>query len=191
MDIKSICVYSSSSNTLDKKYYELADRLGEEMAKRGFDYVFGGGMVGTMGACAVAVKRNGGKAIGIIPEKLNKKGIVYEYCDELIVTPDMRTRKKLLDERSDAFIALPGGFGTLEEIFEVITSKQLGYHSKPIVFMNYDGYYDLLFEMLKKSFDEKFAKPIYARLYKIASDVDEALDYIQNYEPEYLGEKWS
>ena len=113
---RTICVYSSSSQKLDPLYYSLAEELGRRIAIGGDTLEFGAGMVGTMGATARGVKSMGGRIIGIIPEALNKKGIVYEECDELIVTPEMRSRKKLLDERSDVLIALPGGFGTLEEL---------------------------------------------------------------------------
>lgn len=188
---QNICVYSSSSDKLDGKYYALAEELGEKMAERGHTLVFGAGVVGTMGATARGIKKGKGRIIGIIPEKLNLKGIVYEECDELIVTPEMRSRKKLLDERSDAFIALPGGFGTFEEVLEVITSKQLGYHSKPIVFLNYEGYYDPLFAMFEKSYAENFAKPVYRTLYHVSESVEDALCYIENYKPVELEDKWS
>ncbi len=187
----NICVYSSSSDSLEAKYYDIAEELGEKMALRGHSLVFGAGVVGTMGATARGIKKGNGRITGIIPEKLNIKGIVYEECDELIITPEMRSRKKLLDERSDAFVALPGGFGTLEEVLEVITSKQLGYHSKPIVFLNIDGYFDPLFEMFERSYSEKFAKPVYRNLYHVSYDVNDAIEYIENYKPMELGQKWS
>jgi uncharacterized protein (TIGR00730 family) len=139
---KVICVFSASSNTVDRVYFDAASRLGREIACRKDQFLFGGGLTGLMGECARAGHRHGGRVIGVIPEALNERGIVYESCDELVVTADMRTRKAAMDARSDAFIALPGGFGTIEEIMEIITLKQLRYHAKPIVILNIGGYYD-------------------------------------------------
>lgn len=137
---KVICVYASSSNLIDRKYFDIASQLGEAIARNGDTLLFGGGVRGLMGAAATAVHRHNGRVVGIIPEALNQKGVVYETCDELIVTKSLRERKAIMDERSDAFIALPGGFGTLEELLEIITLKQLKYHNKPIVILNFDGF---------------------------------------------------
>lgn len=187
---KVICVYSSSSNSIDKAYFELAERLGESIASRKDILLFGGGMRGLMGATATAVHRLNGKVIGIIPEALNLKGVVYETCDELVVTKDMRERKSIMDSRSDAFIALPGGFGTLEELLEIITLKQLKYHNKPIVIMNYNGFYDTLLRQFDSIIDNRFAKEESALLYHISTDVDDALDFIDSYRPVEFKDKW-
>lgn len=187
---KTICVYSSSSNFVDKIYFETASRLGEAMARNGDTLIFGGGMVGLMGATATAVHRLRGRVIGVIPEALNQKGIVYETCDELVVTKDMRERKSIMDSRSDAFIALPGGYGTLEELLEIITLKQLKYHNKPIVILNTKGFYDKLLDMFEKIAQEKFAKPESSILYHVTADVEEALEYIDTYTPPVFKDKW-
>ncbi len=187
----SICVYSSSSEKLDRKYYEAAGKIGERIAIRGDTLVFGAGMVGCMGATARGVKENGGKIIGVIPEKLNINGIVYEHCDELIVTPEMRSRKKLLEEKSDVLLALPGGFGTFEEILEVITGKQLGYHNKPIIIYNLDGYYNCLLEQFEKCYKENFAKRFFSDIYYVADTIDDIFEYIENYKPFETEDKWS
>jgi len=187
---KTICVYSSSSNFVDKIYFETASRLGEAMARNGDTLIFGGGMVGLMGATATAVHRLRGRVIGVIPEALNQKGIVYETCDELVVTKDMRERKSIMDSRSDAFIALPGGYGTLEELLEIITLKQLKYHNKPIVILNTNGFYDKLLDMFEKIAQEKFAKPESSILYHVTADVEEALEYIDTYTPPVFKDKW-
>jgi len=187
---KVICVFSSSSNTIDHAYFDAAFELGREIAARGDLFLFGGGLTGLMGACARAVHSQGGKVIGIIPEALNEKGIVYDGCDELVVTPDMRERKAQMDIRSDAFIALPGGFGTIEEIMEIITLKQLRYHSKPIVMLNINGYYEHLIEQLKTSIRKNFAKAGCIDLFFITDDVTRALDYIRDYIPESFEERW-
>lgn len=187
---KKICVYSASSCAVDDVFFETARELGREMARRGFKLIYGGGLVGLMGAVAKGVHEFGGTVIGVIPEALNLKGIVYDLADQLIVTKGMRERKAVMDELSDAFIALPGGFGTLEEILEIITLKQLRYHNKPIVIMNIEGYYDPLLAQFDRSIEKHFAKAECEKLYRIAYSVDEALSYIDSYEPVEIGTKW-
>lgn len=187
---KVICVYSSSSNSIDKTYFDLAEKLGEAIASRNDILLFGGGMRGLMGATATAVHRMKGKVIGIIPEALNVKGVVYETCDELIVTTGMRERKSIMDARSDAFIALPGGYGTLEELLEIITLKQLKYHNKPIVIINANGFFDPLLEQFDSIAQQNFAKPESSLLYHVTPDVTEALEYIDTYEPPVFKDKW-
>ncbi len=188
---KSICVYSSSSEKLDKKYYDIAEKVGERIGQRGDTLVFGAGMVGTMGATARGAKKAGAKIIGVIPEVLNCKGIVYEECDELYITPEMRSRKRMLDEKSDVLITLPGGFGTLEEVLEVITSKQLGYHSKPIIIFNFNGYYDCLLGQFEESYKQNFAKVAFSSLYYVTDDIDDMFRYIDEYKPGAVEDKWS
>ncbi len=187
---KVICVYSSSSNIIDDVYFKAAEELGREIARRKDVFLFGGGLTGLMGRAAKAVHASGGKVIGVIPKALNVKGIVYEYCDELVVTEGMRERKAVMDSRSDAFIALPGGFGTLEEIFEIITLKQLRYHDKPIVILNVNGFYDKLLEQFELIIEERFAKAECRNLYFITSSVTEALKYIDEYRPYVFRDKW-
>lgn len=187
---KTICVYSSSSSNIDRLYFEVAEKLGAAIALRGDALLFGGGMIGLMGATAKAVHKHHGKVIGVIPKALNIKGVVYDYCDELIVTEGMRERKAVMDARSDAFIALPGGFGTLEEVLEIITLKQLKYHNKPVVILNTGGFYDSLLAQFRKIIDQKFAKPQSKGLFYVTNDSNEALEYIDNYQPIIIKEKW-
>lgn len=187
---KVICVYSSSSNFIDKTYFELAEQLGEAIADKKDILLFGGGMRGLMGATATAVHRLSGKIIGVIPEALNQKGVVYETCDELIVTKDMRERKSVMDARSEAFIALPGGFGTLEELLEIITLKQLKYHNKAIVILNINSFYDNLLRQFDTTIEQHFAKQEATLLYHISQDVTDALDYIDTYKPIEFKDKW-
>ncbi|MFZ5989641.1 MAG: TIGR00730 family Rossman fold protein [Bacillota bacterium] len=187
---KVICVYSSSSCAIDRIYFDTAYKLGREIAKRGDTFLYGAGMIGLMGAVAKSVHQNNGKVIGIIPEALNVEGVVYENCDELVVTPGMRERKALMDERSDAFIALPGGYGTLEELLEIITLKQLRYHNKPIIIININGFYNSLLEQFEKIVREQFAKEECKNLYFVTEDVLEALDYIDSYKPCEFEQKW-
>jgi len=187
---KVICVYSSSSNMIDKTYFDIASELGKTIALKKDILLFGGGMVGLMGATATSVHKMGGKVIGVIPEALNQKGIVYETCDELIVTKDMRERKSVMDARSDAFIALPGGYGTLEELLEIITLKQLKYHNKPVVILNHNHFFDFLLKQFDSIIENNFAKPESGLLYHVTSDVGEALDYIDTYKPHEFKNKW-
>ncbi len=178
---RSICVYSSSSQKLEQKYYDYAEELGKRIGKNGDTLVFGAGSKGLMGATARGAKYFGAKVIGVIPEALNLPGVPFEECDELTVTPDMRSRKKLLDESADVLVALPGGFGTLEELLEVITSKQLGYHAKPIVILNPFGYYDALLEQFEHSFELNFADRSYSELYYVTDDIDDMFRFIDSY----------
>lgn len=178
---RSICVYSSSSQWLEQKYYDYAEELGKRIGKNGDTLVFGAGSKGLMGATARGAKAFGAKVIGVIPEALNLPGVPFEECDELTVTPDMRSRKKLLDESADVLVALPGGFGTLEELLEVITSKQLGYHSKPIVILNPFGYYDALLEQFEHSFELNFADRSYSKLYYVTDDIDDMFRFLEGY----------
>lgn len=187
---KVICVYSSSSCIIDQMYFDAAEELGKEIAVRRDALLYGGGMTGLMGASAKAVHQHGGKVIGIIPEALNVKGIVYETCDELVVTKGLRERKGIMDARSDAFIALPGGYGTLEELLEIITLKQLQYHNKPVVILNVNGFYSKLIGQFDEIIQGNFAKPECKELYLVASTVKEALDYIDTYEPHRFEQKW-
>ena len=187
---KVICVYSSSSNYIDKIYFDLAKRLGKAIANNNDTLLFGGGMRGLMGATATAVHCMEGKVIGVIPEALNQKGVVYETCDELVVTKDMRERKSIMDARSDAFIALPGGFGTLEELLEIITLKQLKYHNKPIVIINTNSFFDSILSQFDRIIEQRFAKKESTLLYHISTDVADALNYINSYKPLEHSAKW-
>jgi len=187
---KTICVYSSSSCSIDDIYFTVASELGKAIAIRGDKFLFGGGLTGLMGATAKAVHQNGGTVIGIIPEALNKKGIVYDSCDELIVTTGMRERKAIMDSKSDAFIALPGGFGTLEELLEIITLKQLKYHNKPIVILNVNNFYSDLLKQFSNIIEYNFARPECEKLYYVTDSVNDALDYIDYYKPSEYKEKW-
>jgi uncharacterized protein (TIGR00730 family) len=180
---KIICVYSSSSSAIDPLYFEIAAKLGRAIAESGNTMLFGGGMNGLMGATAKAVHQYQGTVIGVIPEALNLKDVVYESCDELIVTKDMRTRKGIMDEKSDSFIALPGGYGTLEELLEIITLKQLKYHNKPIVILNVNGFFDPLLAQFQTIVDQKFARAEHQQLYFITDNVPAALTHIETYVP--------
>jgi len=188
--MKSIAVYCSSSDIIHQEYFNAAKQLGESMADNNLQLVYGGGIVGLMGAVARSVKQNGGKTLGVIPKALNIDKVVNDIDDELIVTDGMRERKAIMDERADAFVGLPGGFGTFEEMFEVLTLKQLGYHDKAIVFLNIKGYYNKLLEMFEHIYAEKFAKEQYRVLYHVSDTVDDVISYLADYEAPDLPAKW-
>lgn len=186
----NICVFSSSSNAIADAYVSEAVDLARLIGKSGFCLINGGSNVGTMDVVTREAKLHGARTIGIIPEKLRDYNLASLHAHEIIVSGDMMDRKFKMRELSDAFIALAGGFGTLEEILEVITLKQLGYHHKAIVFINTNGFYDDLFRQFEKSYDEKFAKKNYRNLYFVAKNSDEAMNYLINYIPEETVNKW-
>ena len=183
--IKNICVFASASNDLAEVYYKDAQMLGFLIAQSGYGIVYGGSRRGLMYACASAVKQAGGKVYGIMPKKLADAGLANpEDCDEFFITEGMRERKAKLDELSDAVIAIAGGFGTLEEISEMITQKQLGYSNKPIVILNTNKLYDPLVEFFENVINQGFADKDLRKVYYIANSPEDALDYIKEYHGE-------
>ncbi len=186
----NICVFCSSSNAINDIYFNEAKKLGELIGKGGHTLINGGANVGLMESITVAASKAGGKTIGIIPEQMIGRSLASDNSHEVIVTPDMMTRKEKMREMSDAFIALPGGFGTLEEILEVMTLRQLSYHTKPIVFINTNNFFDHLFKQFELSYVQQFAKEVYRKLYFEAKDSSEAFDYILNYKEVVLDTKW-
>jgi cytokinin riboside 5'-monophosphate phosphoribohydrolase len=187
---RSICVFSSSSDVIDHGFFEVAAELGSAIARRGDVMVYGGCSVGLMGAVARAVHQHKGSVVGVIPSFIESRGLGYEAADELIVTRDMRDRKATMEARSDAFIALPGGFGTLEEMLEIITLKQLQQHTKPIIFLNHAGFYDPLVVLFEHMFAHRVAKPGYRTLYYFSPSVADAFAYLDAYQPLQFENKW-
>lgn len=179
----NICVYCASSETIDKKYLEAGERFGEQLAEKNCTLVFGAGKYGVMGAVARGVRRMNGKAIGVIPAFFKDRDVTFADC-EIIQTETMRERKQIMEDKSDAFVILPGGIGTFEEFFEILTLKQLSRHSKPIVFYNVDGYYDSLFDFLEHSVAEGFMDKKVFSLFCVASTRGEIFSYLQNYVPD-------
>jgi uncharacterized protein (TIGR00730 family) len=188
--IRSVCVFSSSSDAVAAHYMEAASALGALMAAQKLTLVYGGGKVGLMGAVARAVHANGGKVIGVIPHYLRKKEVAYEQADELIVTKCLRERKAIMEERADAFVALPGGFGTLEEILEILTLKQLEVHGKPIAFLNTNGFFEPLLAMFERLYHEQFTKCDYRGHYHIAEAPSDVLAHFDGYRPPAKVHKW-
>jgi uncharacterized protein (TIGR00730 family) len=152
--------------------------LGHAIAFNNWKLVYGGNNLGLMGALADAARDAGGEVIGVTPRLLVDEGAADEKCDELIVTETMRQRKEILETRGDAFIALPGGLGTLEEIFEIIVGRLLGFHAKPIVLLNVAGFYEPLLAMLDHAVEQKFIKPKARQLFFVASSVEETISHL-------------
>ena len=175
----NICMYGASSIDLDKIYYDAAEHLGRRIAARGHGLVFGGGAQGLMGATARGLAAGGGRITGIAPRFFDKPGILYKECSEFIFTDTMRERKELMEKLSDAFIMAPGGIGTYEEFFEVLTLKQLGQLNKPIAVFNVNGYYDLLLRLLEDTVSKGFMKASCLDIFGILDDADQMLDYIE------------
>jgi len=185
-----VCVYCASSNSIDPAFAAAATELGERLGRAGHTLVFGGVASGLMRAVADGARRHGAPLVGVLPQAMADRGIAYPELSETHITPDMRTRKEKMDALSDAFIALPGGFGTLEELFESITLKQLGYHYKPIVIVNIHEFYSPLFEMIEHLFTSKFAKASYRGLYHVAHTPAEALSALAGYQPAAVETKY-
>jgi len=178
-DSRSVCVYCSASNRIDDVYPPVAEALGIGLAERGYRLVYGGGSVGLMGTVARAVHERDGTVVGVIPEKLKaKEGIAYDLADELIVTETMSERKQKTHVLSDAFVILPGGFGTLEEFLEVLTLRQLAYHDHPIVLVNTGGFFDALLTFFQQLQDEQFAHRDVSQLIHVADTPKDALNHI-------------
>jgi len=179
--IKNVCIFASSSNGLDSIYYEAAEKLGICLGQAGFNIVYGGSNRGLMWTCASKVKDFCGIIYGVMPEKLNDFGVSASICDKFFLTKGMRERKAKMDELSDAVIALPGGFGTLEELSEMIVQKQLGYNAKPIILYNVNNFYDKLNEFFEIIINQHFAKDNIRDAYFISSSPTEIIDYLLNY----------
>lgn len=168
--MKRICVYCGSRSGQGAGYTEAASRLADALCDRNLGLVYGGASVGVMGTVADGVLARGGEAIGVIPESLVRKEVAHQGLSELIVTQDMHERKRVMAERADGFIAMPGGLGTLEELFEILTWAQLRFHAKPCGLLNVNGYYDSLVAFLDNAVTEGFVHPDHRALLKVADE---------------------
>jgi len=184
--ISAVTVYCSSSKAVASVYFQAARELGAQLAASGWTLVYGGNNVGTMGALADAVRAAGGKVVGITPRLLVDKGIADTKCHELTITEGMRERKQLMEQRGDAFIAMPGGIGTLEEIFEIMVGRHLGFHNKPIVLLNIEGYYGPLLEMLEQGRQAGFIRAQIDGLFFVADTVSSAIQHLETAAPRPL-----
>ena len=180
---RTLCVYCSSSDHVEPAHFEAARDLGACIGGRGDTLVFGGGRIGLMGELARSVHAAGGRVVGIIPESMRGDEIDYADADELIWTDHMRTRKQAMDDRADAFVALPGGLGTLEELAEIIVLKQLGYHDKPVVVLNTGGFYDPLLTLFDHMIEARFAKPKVRGLWHVCETAEGVYRHVDAYRP--------
>ncbi len=177
----NICVYGAASKTIDEKYITAVENLGYVLAERGHGLVFGGGRNGLMGAAARGfTKGNATEIICVAPKFFNVDGLLYEHCSEYIHPDTMRERKAILEERSDAFIASPGGIGTFDELFEIVTLRSLGRHTKPVVLYNVSGFYTPMLELLGKYESEGFLKNFKSLVF-VSDDPFEVAEYLEKY----------
>jgi len=181
--MKRIAVYCGSNKGNRPEYAAAAHELGVLFAREKIELVYGGGMIGLMGIVADAVMKHGGHVIGVIPEKLVIKEVVHENLPDLRVVKDMHARKAMMAELVDGFIALPGGYGTFEEFFEVLAWSQLGWHPKPFGLLNVAGFYRPLLEFLDHTRDEGFIRPQHRELVLVANDAEGLLRQLQQYRP--------
>lgn len=177
---KLLCVYCSSSTKIDPKYYEAGEKLGREMVARGWGLVYGGGNIGLMGVVARGVTAAGGRVVGVIPDFMRSRELAYEQASELVVVPTMRERKRIMAERADAFLTLPGGIGTLEELSEIMSERYLNLTGKPLVLLNQDGFYDDLLRFFERMVAEKFKSPGLAELLAVAPTLAEVWPLLDN-----------
>lgn len=177
-----ICIFGAASPTIDKYYFEKVEELGRNLAKRGHSLVFGGGGHGLMGAAANGFHAEGGHIMGVIPKFFDEENIeaICEFCDDLVYTNTMRDRKQIMEDNSDAFIIVPGGIGTFEEFFEILTLKQLCRHNKPIVIYNINGYYNEINTAMSAAISKNFVKNNCLELYQITEDLDELYAFLEN-----------
>lgn len=178
-----ICIFGASGRELDERYYAEAETLGELIGSRGDSIVFGGGAEGLMGACAHGVHRTGGRIVGIAPRFFDEPGILYDKCSRMIFTETMRERKQLMQESSDACIVLPGGIGTLEEFFEILTLKQLGRDDRAIVLLNTLGAHNAMIKMLEELARRRFMSESCLELYSVADTPHQAMEQLASYVP--------
>lgn len=179
--IKSLAVYAASSSQIDAAYFQQAHRLGEILAQHHIRLIYGAGNMGLMGEVADAVLANGGEVTGVIPAFMVEQGWDHKGCTDLIVTRDMHERKSTIEQQADAMLALPGGIGTFEELLEMLTWKQLGLHTKPIVLLNVNHYYDNLLRCFDQMVAEHFMRAMHnEQMYSVVQTADEVLDALEN-----------
>ncbi|WP_042301903.1 TIGR00730 family Rossman fold protein [Paraburkholderia kururiensis] len=188
--MKSVCVYCGSSFGVRNDYREAAQAFGRALVEADLSLVYGGGKVGLMGVIADEVLARGGRAIGVIPELLVNKEVGHTGLSELHVVPDMHQRKKMMADFADAFVALPGGAGTLEELFEVFTWAQLGYHQKPVALLNIQGFYDPLMALLRHTVQEGFMRQNWLDILQVEADPRALIAKLQRYQPP-VADKWT
>ena len=168
-----LCVYCASGMELDPKYYAAGEAVGRELAERGWGLIYGGGKAGVMGSVALAAKRAGAKVVGVIPDFMVARELAFREADELIIVGSMRERRRIMEERASAFVTLPGGIGTLEELVEILVGRALNQHHKPLVLVNQDGYYDDLLAFFRRMVRERFKSAGVLDLMAVADTVEQ------------------
>jgi uncharacterized protein (TIGR00730 family) len=179
--VSTVCVFCASSDDIDPRWLVLARSVGEHLARRGHQVVSGGGRVGMMGALATGARSAGGHTLGVIPQSLVDLEVADDDADELVVTDGMSARKTVMIDRSDGFLVLPGGLGTLDELFEVWTMATLHLHAKPIVLLDQDGFYRALLDWLDSLVTAGFARPTSRAALQVVATLDEALDAVDDF----------
>ena len=174
-DVKSVCVYCGSSSAVSQSYKDAGAALGAEMAANGVELIYGGGQVGIMGIVADAVLAGGGRVVGVIPEFLHEAEVGKNDVTELIRVDSMHVRKQIMAERSDGFVVLPGGFGTLDEFFEILTWRQLKLHNKPIIVADIDGYWRPLVQAIDHIVEAGFARPENRALFDVVTRIEDVM----------------
>jgi len=177
--IKSVCVYCGSRRGVNSEYAEAARRFGRLLGESGIRLVYGGGRIGLMGVCADATLEAGGQVLGVIPHHLDSREVGHRGVD-LRVVPSMHVRKQMMFEESDAFIVLPGGIGTMDEFFEILTWRQLGVHDKPVLLVNIGGYFEPLLNLLHHMIEQDLAGHAIRRLYEVVEDIDDILPALKH-----------
>ena len=175
---KAVCVFCGASNNAPKKFLDIGAEFGKILARRGVTLVYGGGDCGVMGAVANATMQTGGHVTGVFPVNLRNIENEHKSLSEIIIVDTMHERKMNMFERSDAFVVFPGGFGTMDEMFEILTWKILALHNKPVVIFNYQGYWDPLIALMKNIIEEGFAKPVTATYYHVVTELDQIMDIL-------------
>jgi uncharacterized protein (TIGR00730 family) len=188
--IRAVTVYCSSSSAIPKPYFDAGAALGRAIAENKWKLVYGGNSVGLMGHLADACRSAGGQVVGITPQLFVDKKVADHKCDELVVCTTMRQRKGMMEDRGDAFIAMPGGLGTFEEVFEIIVGKQLRYHTKPVALLNTSGYFAPLLAMIEHGIEQRFIKPSARDLYFVSEDVGAIVEHFRTYVPPAASDKW-
>lgn len=178
--LQSVTVFLSSAKRVDRFYFDAARQLGQAIARQGWVLVYGGNYVGCMASLADGAREMGGKVVGITPRLFVDENLADTLCDELIVTDSMRQRKQLLEQRADAFIAFPGGLGTLEELFEILVGKQLNYHQKPIVLLNLRDFYTPLLQLIRKGIEQNFIREHAWKLIRVADSIEQTIEHLRN-----------
>lgn len=180
----NICIYGASSSAISKSYITATEELAAKLARRGHNLIFGAGAGGLMGAAARGTMANGGKTIGVAPSFFQADGVLFKNCNKIIYTDTMRDRKQIMEKLSDAFIMTPGGPGTMDEFFEILTLKQLGRHTKPIAVFNINGYFDCIRRFLENAVEKQFMAENSLKLCAFFDRADKLLDYLECYEGE-------